>query len=1031
MDPGAVAQVSKPAVSPISKSADRKMSYDVLRLAGLETCDTADLEVCATVHCLNDLHLGCQEPVPSGTIGNSLAFQRRISDRMSPKSRRDGWHRLFTRAALFLAIIALAIPASAAGPQKLNDGVIIPVGDKFLKLEVCADNVIRVAVSPDATFFSRKSLSAGERHDTRTHWSLSSTGDDADLTTDALHVHVDLHSGAVSFFDSSGKLILAEKADGRTLTPAIVQGDSTYHVRQEWMPNDGEAFFGLGQQQLGLMNLKGYDLDLWQHNGTVAIPMLLSSRGYGIFWDNTSYTRFGDLREAEPIPPSQLLDQNSRPGGLIGSYFTGENFGRLVGKRLDPQIDIAIPSGATNPNQLIYSGLPDGDISVRWEGYVLPDETGDYLLETFSNNGIKLWVDDKLVISHWRQGWLPWWNVARVHFEAGQKYRLKLEWTKEQGMETVKLLWKTPSHDPNTSLWSEVGQGIDYYFMYGPSLDKVIAGYRQITGQAPMMPEWVFGFFQSRQRYKTQQESLDVLDGYRSRKIPIDNIVQDWFYWKENQWGSHEFDPSRFPDPDGWIRDIHQKYHARLTISVWPKFYAGTTNFEIMRAHHFLLEENLAHEIQDWIGYPDTFYDAFNADARKMFWSQINAKLFSRGVDGWWMDASEPDMLPTPTLEGQRAYLHPTALGTGAAMLNGYPLENSKAVYEGQRKAKPDQRVFILTRSAFAGMQRYSAAVWSGDTSSTWTAMRAQITAGLGFCLSGLPYWSMDSGGFSVPSRFSSGKDFDEWCELNARWFEFATFVPLLRVHGEYPNREMWEFGGDSSPTYAAQVRFDRLRYRLMPYIYSLAGNVTHQGGTIMRALVMDFPADTNVFNIGDEYMFGPALLINPVTTYRARSRPVYLPQDPGGWYDFWTGQHFVSGRTVQAAAPFNAIPVFARAGSIVPFGPEIQYTGEKPADPLTIYIYTGADGDFTLYEDDGLTYDYERGAFATIPLHWDDSAETLTIGKRNGSFDGMLKQRTIQIVLVSPPRHVGFSFTPNSSQTVKYQGKELSIKFE
>jgi alpha-D-xyloside xylohydrolase len=390
-------------------------------------------------------------------------------------------------------------------------------------------------------------------------------------------------------------------------------------------------------------------------------------------------------------------------------------------------------------------------------------------------------------------------------------------------------------------------------------------------------------------------------------------------------------------------------------------------------------------------------------------------------------------MLPTPTLDGQRAYLHPTALGTGAAMLNGYPLENSEAIYEGQRKAAPDQRVFILTRSAFAGMQRYGAAVWSGDTSSTWTAMRAQITAGLGFCLSGMPYWSMDSGGFSVPARFSSGKDVDEWRELNARWFEFATFVPLLRVHGEYPNREMWEFGGDASPTFAAEARFDRLRYRLLPYIYSVAGNVTQQGGTLMRALVMDFPTDTNVFNIGDEYMFGPALLINPVTTYQARSRSVYLPQTGGGngWYDAWTGKYFESGQTIQAPAPFDTIPVFVRAGSIVPFGPEIQYVGQEPAEPLTVFIYTGADGDFTLYEDDGLTYKYEKGAFATIPLHWDDSSRVLTIGKRKGSFDGMLKERTFRFVLISRNRPVGFLSSAKADDVVRYPVmKQLQVRF-
>ena len=942
--------------------------------------------------------------------------------------------RACARLLLFLSFIVIAsLTANASDePQRVKDGVLIPIGNHFLKLEVCADDVIRVAWSPDTSFFSRKSLSAGDRRDIKTDWSLKTENDKAVLTTDKLQADVDLSSGAVSFFDSNGRLILAEGKYGRTMDPAFVQGDRTFHVRQQWTPNDGEALFGLGQQQLGLMNIKGYDLDLWQHNGTVAIPFLVSSRGYGILWDNTSYTRFGDLREPEPIPASQLFDAvGSKPGGLTGSYFAGENFEKLVGKRVDSKIDIAIPSGAPDANQQIFPSLPpDGDVSVRWEGDVAPNETGDYLLETFSNNGIKLWVDGKLVISHWRQGWLPWWNVARVHFEAGHRYHLKMEWTKEQGMETVKLLWKTPSHDTDMSLWSEVGQGIDYYFMYGPDLDKVIAGYRQVTGTPPMMPEWVFGFFQSRQRYKTQQESLDVLAKYRSLDVPIDNIVQDWFYWKEDQWGSHEFDPARFPDPDGWIRDIHDKYHAHLTISVWPKFYAGTTNFEIMRAHHFLFEENLADDVIDWIGHPDTFYDAFNPGARELFWSQINEKLFSKGVDGWWMDASEPDMLPTPTLDGQRTHLHPNYLGTGAAMLNAYPLMNSKGIYEGQRKEKPDQRVFILTRSAFAGSQHYAAAVWSGDTSSTWTAMRAQITAGLGYCLSGMPYWTMDSGGFSVPSWFSSGQKFDEWCELNARWFEFCTFVPMLRVHGESPYREMWEFGGDSSPTFKAQLKFDKLRYRLLPYIYSLAGNVTQQGGTFMRALVMDFRTDTNVFNIRDQYMFGPAFLINPVTTYQARNRTVYLPQTAGGWYDFWSGESFAGAQTIDAPAPYDAIPIFVRAGSIVPFGPDIQYTGEKPADPLTFYIYTGADGDFALYEDDGLTYKYERGAFAKIPLHWDDASRTLTIGKCQGSFDGMLEQRTFQFVVISKDAPVSFSFTPKVDRVVTYQQKEMRVNF-
>ena len=954
----------------------------------------------------------------------------------SIRQRRFLHLRLILSLAPIAAAIQLCAQVPAEPPQKVDDGVLFHVGGSLLKLEICADNIIRVAYAKDPSFFARKTLAAGVRQDVHTQWSFKTENDEAVLATDKLQAQVNLASGVVAFFDAAGHPILAEGKAGRTVEPAIVQGEPTFHVRQEWQANPDEGLFGLGQQQLGLMNIKGYDLNLWQHNGTVDIPFLVSSRGYGILWDNTSYTRFGDLSQPEPIPAAQLFDANGNPGGLTGSYYAGDNFEHFVTNRVDAKIDIVIPGETKQPNLLIHPALPpEGSVSIRWEGEVQPDQTGDYTLETFYNNGVKVWVDDQLVISHWRQFWLPWWNIARVHFEAGHRYRLKVEWAAEQGMETMQLLWKKPSPDLNTLLWSEVGEGIDYYFVYGPELDGVIGGYRQLTGQAPMMPEWAFGLWQCRQRYQTQQESLDVLAGYRERNIPIDNIVQDWFYWKEDQWGSHQFDPSRFPDPDGWVRDIHDKYHAHLMISVWPKFYPTTTNFQIMRARHFLYEPNLGEDIIDWTGHPDTFYDAFNSAARELFWSQVNEALFSKGVDAWWMDASEPDMTPTPTLAGQRAHMHPTAMGTGARILNAYPLVNSEAIYEGQRQAASNQRVFILTRSGFAGEQRYAAAVWSGDTSCTWTAMRAQITAGLGFCLSGMPYWTMDIGGFSVPSRFSARKpkpgDAEEWNELNARWFEFGTFVPFLRVHGEFPYREMWEFGGNHSPAYNAELKFDRIRYLLLPYIYSLAGAVTHDGGTIMRALVMDFPADTNVFNIGDEYLFGPALLVNPVTTFQARNRPVYLPAAPGGWYDFWNGQWLGGGQTIDAAAPYDTIPIYVRAGSIIPTGPEIQYTGEKPADPITLHVYAGADGRFTLYEDDGLTYNYEQGAFARIPIIWDDSGRALTIGERKGTFKGMLKERTFNVVLVTRHSPAGLSVVPASVRSVKYNGKAVRIKID
>ena len=918
-----------------------------------------------------------------------------------------------------------------ASLERQADGIILARGDSFLKVEVCADDTIRVAVAADRAFFTRASLMVDRRRAARAAWELATDARYATLRTARLQARVDLVSGAVSFLDPQGRPLLAEQPGSRTLEPAVVQGAATLHVRQAWAANPGESLYGLGENQLGLLDIRGHDLDLWQHNGTVAVPFLVSSGGYGILWDNNSYTRFGDLRDFEPMPAPRLFDADGHAGGLTASYYAGTDFGRLVATAMAARVDIAIPNAVDLPNRDIHPALPaDGGCSVRWEGFIEPEAGGIHTFESFSNGGIKLWIDDRLVMNHWRQDWLPWLDVAQVGLQAGHRHRLRLEWTRDGKMPTMRLRWKTPSAEAATSLWSEAGDGTDYYFVYGPALDGVIGAYRRLTGAAPMMPAWAFGLWQSRERYETAQQSLDVVRGFRRRAIPFDNIVQDWRYWPEGTWGSHDFDRARFPDPDGWVRAIHD-LHAHVMISVWGKFTPGTGNFAAMRDRGFLYGRNLAEGTRDWLGAPYTFYDAFNPGARRLFWEQIDRQLFRRGIDAWWMDATEPDLRPTPTLDGQRDYANPTALGPGSRVLNAYPLMNSAGVYEGQRAAAPDQRVFVLTRSGFAGMQRCAAAVWSGDSSSTWTAMEKQIAAGLGFCLSGLPYWTMDSGGFSVPARFSPGlagpADVDEWRELNARWFEFAAFAPLLRVHGQAPYREMWEFGGDSGPAYQAQLKYDRMRYRLLPYIYSLAGAVTREDSTIMRALVMDFPADTRARDIPDEYMFGPALLVAPVTSYLARSRAVYLPGE-GLWYDFSTGAALRGGRSVDTAAPLDSIPVYARAGSIVPVGPELQYTGEKPADPTTLYVYAGADGAFTFYEDDGLTYGYERGAFALIPLRWNDSTRTLAIGARTGSFPGMLARRSFDVVFVSADKPVGFSFAPTAGQRIQYRGDPVEV---
>jgi len=840
-----------------------------------------------------------------------------------------------------------------------------------------------------------------------------------------LRVIVNRQSGSVAFADRAGNPLLAEAPGGRILYPAEVQGEKAFHVQQRWQAQD-ESLYGLGQMQLGIVDIKGYDLDLWQHNTNVVAPFLVSSRGYGILWENTSYTRFGDLHSFTPIPAVNLLDADGKAGGLT---VTTDDGSEPVRKSADLVLHLRLNQAEVNHPESVeesWSGKKQ-----HWEGSILAPTTGDYQLQAYSNGGIRVWLDGKLAMDHWRQNWLPWNDQVRIHLTAGQKLPIRIENDPEQ-QNILELRWKTPAPDTNTSLWSEVGDGIDYEFVYGPSIDEVIAGYRLLTGKAPIPPNWAFGLWQSRQRYETAQQSLDVVKQFRERKIPFDNIVQDWQYWKADAWGSHQFDPTRFPDPEGWTRAIHAA-HAHLMISVWGKFNPNTENAKQMQAKGYLYQPNLTEHIKDWIDQPYTFYDAFNPDARKLFWSQINANIFSKGIDAWWMDATEPDLLPSPpSLEGQLTHMTPNAQGTAARMLNGYALENSLGVYTGQREAAPNQRVFILTRSGFAGIQHYATAIWSGDITSTWTAMAKQIPAGLGASISGLPYWTMDTGGYTMQQRFShepmTAADQDEWREMNARWFELSTFTPFLRVHGELRPREMWTLG-ENSPAYNAELKFDRLRYALFPYIYSMAGWTTRRDYTMLRPLVMDFAEDRAARELTDEYMFGPALLVAPITQYKQRSRQLYLPP-AAAWYDYWTGKPAASG-SISADAPYDQIPVFVRAGSILPYGPETQYIGEKPNDPITLYVYAGADGAFTLYEDQGTTYDYEKGAFSQIPIRWDDKTGTLSIGERSGSYAGMLLHRTFQIVLVSKTKPAGFPFTAALFKSVEYTGATTQLKLQ
>ncbi len=936
-------------------------------------------------------------------------------------------------------IAALAFQSCSMTPyERTDNGVIIRLDDdsfrpgQAVRLIVVNERIIRVSSVPFGEFPETTSLMAVERPDANMEFTIEKGAGHVTLSTSLLSAEVSLLTGVVSFTDNDGTLFLTEKEDGgRSFMPVMAMGEKGYTIRQQFESYPDEAIYGLGANQTSFMNLKGKDADLFQYNTLAVVPFIISNRNYGILWDNNSRTKYGDIRDWNELSSLKLYDSQGAENGLTATYADRKTGKQVFTTRNEREISYQfIPDLAGFPE-----GFNPGEGKVTWEGAFETDTTGVFKFMFNSAGYARLWIDGRLLFDRWRQCWNASASYFTLNLEQGRRYPLKIEWIPDGGESYIALRYLTPLDDDEQqriSFWSEVADQIDYYFISGENMDEVISGYRTVTGKAPVMPEWAMGFWQSRQRYTNQEELLDVVREYRKRNIPFDNIVLDWQYWPADKWGDHQFDVTRFPDPDGMIRTLHDDLNARIMISVWPKYYVGTENYEAMKSKGYLYMRNVEMERRDWIGYLSTFYDAFNADARTAFWNQINIALYSRGIDAWWLDATEPDITSNLPMEERKAMMNPTALGSADRYFNAYSLVQAQGVYEGQRATDPENRVFILTRSAFAGLQRYSAANWSGDIAARWHDMAAQIPCGLNMSMSGIPWWTMDIGGFSVESRYHnpSPADLDEWRELMTRWHQYGAFVPLFRSHGEFPFREIYNTAPDNHIAYKTMVEYNRLRYRLMPYIYSLAGQAWLNDYTIMRGLTMDFSLDTEVFDIADQYMFGPSLMVNPVTEYKVRSRKVYLPS-AYGWYDVRTGRHYAGGTVVEADAPYEWMPLFAREGSLIPTGPDIQYTGEKEADPLTLWVYAGADGAFELYEDEGDNYNYEDGAYTLIPLTWNEAERTLTIGKREGEYRGMLHERTINVIMVSENRAVKLDFGRPPDKSVKYSGEEIKVRFE
>ena len=892
-----------------------------------------------------------------------------------------------------------------------------------LRLQVFSPEIIRVSAVPKGESFPDRGSLVVVSKEEKTDFKVSSQDDGGvTISTSAISAVVS-PEGKLSFLDKDGNVLAGE---GRmSFDPLEVEGKRAYSVLTRFSSTPDESFYGLGQHQAGEFDHKGKSEELYQYNTKVSVPFVVSTKGYGVLFDAYSLSRWGN-----PEPYAQLgdiftlYDKDGVEGALTGTYKTKD--GKTLIRREDSLFF---------ENEFAIRNLPKVPLNgaqVVYEGYIQAPETAEYHFTQYYAGFQETTIGGKEVMSRrWRPAWNPNSKKFTAELAGGEKTPVRIVWDPDGDVSYLGLRvapLQTPEEENSLSFWSEFEPGVDFYFIAGENYDDVIHGYRTLTGKAQVMPKWVMGFWQSRERYSTQEDLVQTLAEMRSRHIPVDNIVQDWQYWKEDQWGSHQFDPERYPDPEKMLDDVHGM-NARFMISVWPKFYTNTDNYKELKAAGYAYTHAEEDSLKDWLGHKQTFYDAYSEGGRKMFWRQMDENLYSkygRKIDAWWMDASEPNLRDCLPMDYFKWLLTPNALGSSTEYLNAYALVNADAIYNGQRSVDPDKRVFLLTRNGFAGLQRYSTATWSGDIGTSWTDMKAQMPAGLDFSMSGIPFWGMDIGGFSTMGKFYDPANSDEWQELQTRWHQFGTFVPLFRTHGQWPRRELWNIAPEGSKAYESILWYMRFRYRLMPYLYSLAGAVHFEDYTIMRGLPMDFPDDMAVRDLSDQWMFGPALMPCPVSDYKARSREVYFPE--GGWYDLYTGSYIQGPETLEVPAPYERIPLFVKAGSIIPFGPEMEWSDEKPADNIHLYVYAGADSDFTLYEDDGLTYGYEKGQFSKIPIHWDNGSRTLTVGSREGSFPGMLGERQFTIVLVDPshPR----SYDPDCfGEIVDYKGNKVEIK--
>jgi alpha-D-xyloside xylohydrolase len=953
-----------------------------------------------------------------------------------------------TPIATAALLLATGSQAFASTYQQTATGIDVrPDGGaaKLVRLELTADNIVHVVKLADPDKQLTPSLMTVAKPNGG-GFTVDAAKDSVTLKAAKISARVSLQDGAVKFFDAAGKPFLTQAAE--SITPVQVGGKPFVAIREGFNYGTKDAFYGLGQHQNAQMNYNGEDVLLQTHNMIAPIPFVVSDKNYGLLWDNNAISRFGD-----PTPYAwlsrdlKLVGDDGKSAGLTARYYID---GKLALTRQEQDIAYQYLKDLTEnwPKALpALKTLGGKDVKVVWDGSMVSAKAGVHKMQLYASDYATLTIDGKQVMDVWRQGWNPWYHNFEQKFAANKPVKLHLEWKTSGGMVAMTHNNPLPADQRHSlTLSSEIAEAVNYYVIKADDMDKVIGGYRLLTGQQPMMPKWAYGFWQSRQRYETQQQLLDTVHEYRQRGWPLDNIVQDWFYWPENGWGSHDFDKVRFPDPKGMVDEVH-KQHAHIMISIWGKFYANTDNYKELAAKGHMWTKNVEDGALDWVGpgYKNSHYDPYTQEARDIYYRQMKHKLVDLGFDAWWMDNTEPDVLSNSRLEDFKKLIGPTVYGPGEITFNPYSLVHSGGMVAGLRHDQPDTRQFILSRSGFAGIQRNSVAVWSGDTASRWNNLYDQIASGVNFSMSGIPNWTQDIGGYAQETRFQQGdvgsaqenrsttskpanpEDMKEWRELNLRWFQFGAFSPLFRSHGEVVKREIYNIAGNDNAMRDSMVGYLKLRYRLMPYIYSTAADTHYADGTIMRGLVMDFPHDDKVKNIKDQYLFGHALMVAPVTSYGARARDVYFPAG-ADWYDFDTGKRYQGGTRAKVDAPLNRIPVFVKAGSVITTGPVTQYVDEKPDAPVTLQVFAGGSGQASLYEDDGVTNAYERGEYSRIPVAYDEKAGTVTIGARSGNWKGMPQTRQFRVRVLRPGVATSADMDA-ADKTVTYDGKPVTIK--